>query len=107
MPATGRLTTRRMTTRSDGPAPQRATVNTGFQRISADVSGLEADPETALKPAGAAGLRLLERYRGDRTRTCDPRFWRPMLYQLSYAPVQVLRARVYRRPVRSMTPRER
>ena len=29
------------------------------------------------------GLRL---HRGDRTRTCDPRFWRPMLYQLSYAP---------------------
>jgi hypothetical protein len=27
-----------------------------------------------------------KRDRGDRTRTCDPRFWRPMLYQLSYAP---------------------
>ena len=26
--------------------------------------------------------------RGDRTRTCDPRFWRPMLYQLSYAPLR-------------------
>ncbi len=25
-------------------------------------------------------------YRGDRTRTCNPRFWRPVLYQLSYAP---------------------
>jgi hypothetical protein len=24
--------------------------------------------------------------RGDRTRTCDIRFWRPTLYQLSYAP---------------------
>ena len=24
--------------------------------------------------------------RGDRTRTYDPRFWRPMLYQLSYTP---------------------
>ena len=24
--------------------------------------------------------------RGDRTRTCNPRFWRPVLYQLSYAP---------------------
>ncbi len=36
------------------------------------------------------GLRLRDSawlgYRGDRTRTCDPRFWRPMLYQLSYAP---------------------
>jgi hypothetical protein len=27
-------------------------------------------------------------HRGDRTRTCDPRFWRPMLYQLSYAPLR-------------------
>ena len=26
-------------------------------------------------------------YRGDRIRTCDLRFWRPPLYQLSYAPV--------------------
>src|SRR5688572_6782652 len=25
--------------------------------------------------------------RGDRTRTCNQRFWRPPLYQLSYAPV--------------------
>ena len=24
--------------------------------------------------------------RGDRTRTRNPRFWRPMLYQLSYSP---------------------
>ena len=28
----------------------------------------------------------LECYRGDRTRTCDIWFWRPALYQLSYAP---------------------
>src|ERR1700704_3398484 len=25
--------------------------------------------------------------RGDTTRTCDLRFWRPLLYQLSYTPV--------------------
>ena len=25
--------------------------------------------------------------RGDRDRTCDTRFWRPVLYQLSYTPV--------------------
>jgi hypothetical protein len=25
--------------------------------------------------------------RGDRTRTCDTRFWRPVLYQLSYSPI--------------------
>jgi hypothetical protein len=28
----------------------------------------------------------MDRDRGDRTRTCDTRFWRPVLYQLSYAP---------------------
>lgn len=28
----------------------------------------------------------LARNRGDRTRTCDIWFWRPALYQLSYAP---------------------
>ena len=27
-------------------------------------------------------------YRGRRIRTRDPRFWRPVLYQLSYTPVQ-------------------
>ena len=32
----------------------------------------------SLPPAGLS--------RGDRTRTCNPRFWRPVLYQLSYAP---------------------
>ncbi len=26
--------------------------------------------------------------RGDRTRTCDTRFWRPVLYQLSYSPME-------------------
>src|SRR3954453_4981620 len=38
-----------------------------------------------------------ERNRGDRTRTCDIRFWRPTLYQLSYAP-RLSRWRLYRRP---------
>lgn len=27
--------------------------------------------------------------RRGRDRTCDPRFWRPVLYQLSYAPMNV------------------
>ena len=34
--------------------------------------------------------------RGDRTRTCNPRFWRPVRYQLRHAPG--LRGRLYRRP---------
>src|SRR5215217_3158240 len=33
-----------------------------------------------------AGRRRDENYRGGRTRTCNPRFWRPVLCQLSYAP---------------------
>ena len=32
----------------------------------------------------AKSLRLLGR--SGRARTCDPRFWRPVLYQLSYTP---------------------
>ena len=28
--------------------------------------------------------------RGDRNRTRSPRFWRPMLYQLSYSPATVI-----------------
>src|SRR5579885_2734703 len=37
-----------------------------------------------VSPAKRAKRR---RSRGDRIRTCDLRFWRPPLYQLSYAPV--------------------
>jgi hypothetical protein len=36
-------------------------------------------------------------YRGDRTRTCNPRFWRPVLCQLSYAPLR-FGSRLYSRP---------
>src|SRR3954454_11765655 len=31
--------------------------------------------------------------RSGRARTCDPRFWRPVLYQLSYTPAGDLRRR--------------
>ena len=30
------------------------------------------------------------RGRGDRTRTCNQRFWRPLLYQLSYTPMYMV-----------------
>ena len=37
--------------------------------------------------AGVVGnLDETDGYRGGRTRTCNPRFWRPVLCQLSYAP---------------------
>jgi hypothetical protein len=37
--------------------------------------------------------------RSGRARTCDPRFWRPVLYQLSYTPVRTLR----HRPIRAVS----
>src|SRR5215471_13963561 len=57
--------------------------------------------------------------RSGRARTCDPRFWRPVLYQLSYTPAgnlasplvravssighaQIARAKRARRPVHSI-----
>ena len=36
--------------------------------------------------SNAAGFSPAAADRGDRARTCDLRFWRPTLYQLSYAP---------------------
>lgn len=37
----------------------------------------------------SCGPNLIAKHgRGRRTRTRDPRFWRPVLYQLSYTPVQ-------------------
>jgi hypothetical protein len=38
-------------------------------------------------PAWTMGSRPLEPDRGGGTRTPDLRFWRPPLYQLSYAPI--------------------
>src|SRR5712692_4851926 len=38
---------------------------------------------------GHAGRR--GRYRPGRNRTCNPRFWRPVLYQLSYGPISTER----------------
>ena len=38
-------------------------------------------------PRSLRNLQLLENGRGSRARTDDLRFWRPPLYQLSYAPL--------------------
>src|SRR5579859_1087325 len=46
-----------------------------------------------VSPMKRAQRSCATRSRGDRIRTCDLRFWRPPLYQLSYAPVP---APVYR-----------
>ena len=43
--------------------------------------------QTALHPEDKL-LNFEEKIgRRDRVRTCDTRFWRPMLYQLSYTPI--------------------
>ena len=41
---------------------------------------------TGREPSSDAGSWLLVRDRAGRTRTCNPRFWRPVLCQLSYGP---------------------
>ena len=44
---------------------------------------------SAVPPRRAAGWKNFndgEIGRGDRNRTCNPRFWRPVLCQLSYSP---------------------
>src|SRR5215203_4320411 len=38
-------------------------------------------------------VKNLKAGRSGRARTCDPRFWRPVLYQLSYTPAGDLRRR--------------
>ena len=41
---------------------------------------------TESRPAVGSPKSAVENGRGDRTRTCGLRFWRPLLYQLSYTP---------------------
>ncbi len=52
-------------------------------------SGLERQQGDALetpKPAAYERVSACIPSRGDRTRTCNPRFWRPVRYQLRHAP---------------------
>src|SRR6478752_2467170 len=54
---------------------------------------------TGRENKGLAGKTLAGRTltgRSGRARTCDPRFWRPVLYQLSYTPVGTETARAIR-----------
>ena len=51
--------------------------------LCSTLSGCFGDEE---KPAPFNGAGILLLGRSARIRTTDPRFWRPMLYQLSYAP---------------------
>ena len=48
--------------------------------------GGDADGKRDPKHVISTGNLAMIRNRGDRARTCDLRFWRPPLYQLSYAP---------------------
>ena len=56
---------------------------------SGDFSGLERRTGRALrtkKPPANRGVSACPLGRGGRTRTCNPRFWRPVRYQLRHAP---------------------
>jgi hypothetical protein len=56
-----------------------APVGASFQRSQAVSSGLTSSTPKTPKPLLVAGFRLVLAYRGGRTRTCNPRFWRPVL----------------------------
>ena len=62
-----------------------APVSTSLRRSLAVSSGMMRTAPRRPKPLAERVLLHLG-YRGGRTRTCNPRFWRPVLCQLSYAP---------------------
>ena len=62
-----------------------APVSTSLRRSLAVSSGMMRTAPRRPKPLAERVLPHLG-YRGGRTRTCNPRFWRPVLCQLSYAP---------------------
>ena len=61
-------------------APLKRAVHSGSQRTRRGQVGERI-------PAQPCEFPLNQADRGDRARTCDLRFWRPPLYQLSYAPL--------------------
>ena len=56
--------------------------------IDPAVTALSVPPRAASIARSESKRRLCRNFpsRGGRTRTCNPRFWRPVLCQLSYAP---------------------
>src|SRR5215510_9327016 len=82
-----------------GPKVKISARRTGSDRLPQTRSGsrayqtrMERDPSFTLRLilswlSGLAG-------RSGRARTCDPRFWRPVLYQLSYTPTNPASPRV-------------
>ena len=80
----------RLGRRSDCPAANRLAWDPSMAEYNSIVDeGRPHWPERGQDP------RSRFHHRGDRTCNCNPRFWRPVLYQLSYAPR--LRSKVYRR----------
>jgi hypothetical protein len=74
-----------------------APVSTPRARFPAVLSGTNEECLRSRDPARRAGNRLAKRYRAGRTRTCNPRFWRPVLCQLSYGPTRLGEEALYRR----------
>ena len=91
---------RRQSRASERPA---TAVSSGLGRKA------ESDPYDA-ETRMAGGCRLEHWHRAGRTRTCNPRFWRPVLCQLSYGPTRLGEEALYRRASeapRSTLPRPR
>src|ERR1700746_2973950 len=75
--------------------PRRISVKAGRQQGAGMYRGAGQRDKPGGTPPAAAGAHApdLDRTkikdlagRSGRARTCDPRFWRPVLYQLSYTP---------------------
>jgi hypothetical protein len=55
---------------------RHAPVGASLERSLAVSGGTSAAGQKGRNPPGGAGFGSTERYRGGRTRTCNPRFWR-------------------------------
>ena len=73
-------------TRAPTDVARCAPDGTSLRRRRGVTQNVTQKPNLARKPIRQDGQRHENTGRGRGTRTPDPRFWRPMLYQLSYTP---------------------
>src|SRR5215213_1761679 len=88
LPSSAMTSRKNLDSRATGPPLVRAVDFDDFGGLASEASVrvelLTRSPRSRYVLAGGMG-GAVER-RGDRTRTCNNRFWRPGLFQLSYAP---------------------
>src|SRR3981081_4317055 len=70
--------------RTSGPAAGGGYVLRAGPKVK--VAGIACQNRSQIVRIGMRTIKDLAG-RSGRARTCDPRFWRPVLYQLSYTPV--------------------